>query len=238
MLRVLVDDVLEELTGLVEVVVLVVDARLAVLDHHQLGRVGHVLNVRVERGDHLLLVFRDRQRIELVLVLELAARFLHLLALLVVVDVQGVLPRQDRGVGGVLDVLALGVQLDDLRVLLGRIPPLLQRPQELAVVEGHVVDVLVVREVVQELLVDELGQGIRVLVLRLLGFLVPDEGQLLRRVVEGDAALFHLVLLDVLHLLDAVIDRAQALDLLHLVALRTQRQRVANDLVLPFADAR
>jgi hypothetical protein len=38
--------------------------------------------------------------------------------------------------------------------------------------------------VVEELLVDELGQGIGVLVLRLLRFLVPDERQLLGGVVE------------------------------------------------------
>ncbi len=109
-LRVLPHDVLEQLRGLVEVVVLVVDARLAVLDGHQLGRVGHVLDVGVEGPDHLLLVLGDLHRLEL-----LAARLraasaspvrLDLVLVLVVVDVERVLPGEDRRVGGVLDVLA------------------------------------------------------------------------------------------------------------------------------------
>ena len=71
----------------------------------------------------------------------------------------------------------------------------------------------------EEVLVDELGQRVGVGVLGLLRFLVPDERQLLGGVVEGVLALLHLVLLDALHLGDAVVDRAQALDLLDLIAL-------------------
>jgi hypothetical protein len=57
--HVMVDDVREELDGLVEVVVVVEDARLAVLDLHKLRRIGHVLDVGVEGADHLLLVLGD-----------------------------------------------------------------------------------------------------------------------------------------------------------------------------------
>ena len=174
----------------------------------------------------------------LLLLLVLLAVLLDQLLLLVVVDVERVLPREHRRVGRLLDVLAVGLHLDDLRVLLGRVLPVRQRPQELAVVEAHLVGVLVLREVVEEHLVDVLVELVGVRVLRPLRFLVPDQRQLLRRVVEGVAALLHLVLLGGLHLADLVVDGAEALDLLDLVALVAGRQRVADDLVLPLADAR
>ena len=155
-----------------------------------------------------------------------------------VIDVERVLPGEDGRVGGVLDVLAARVHLDDLGVLLGGVLPVLQRPEELAVVVAHLVGVLVLREVIEEHLVDELVERVGVAVLRLLGFLVPDERQLLGRVVEGVAALLQLVLLDALHVADLVEDGAQALDLLDLVLLVAGRERVAHDLVLPLADAR
>ena len=52
----------EQRLGAIEVVVVVVDVRLAVEHHRQLGRVGHLLRVGVKRGDHLLLVVGDRPR--------------------------------------------------------------------------------------------------------------------------------------------------------------------------------
>ena len=64
----LVDDVPEQLHRIFKVVVVVEDPRLAVLDLHQLRRVGHVLDVGVESRDHLLLASGNLTRLHVLLV--------------------------------------------------------------------------------------------------------------------------------------------------------------------------
>ena len=88
---------------------------------------------------------------------------------------------------------------------------------------------------VQILLVNQAGELVGIRVLGSLGFLVPDERELLGGVVIVVLALGQDILLDALHLRHEVVDRAETLDLLHLVPLAASRQGVAQNLVLPLA---
>ncbi len=262
---VVLDDVLEQRDRVVEVVGLVVNVRLLPLDLDELGGVRDVLDVRVERLDHLLLVLGDRLLGELDRLLLLAALLLALRALLElgdlfalldlllfrvatgVVDRQAVLPRDDRRVRRLLQPLGLRIriELDDLGVdrrrlaVLRRLARRTEGEEELGVVEGHQVDVLLLREVLEVLLVEVLRERVDVLVLRLLRFLVPHRRELTQRAGGGVAALVDRLLLEVLAVLELVVDRGEALQLLDVVRVRLGAgagQRVAKDLVLPEAE--
>jgi hypothetical protein len=89
--------------------------------------------------------------------------------------------------------LPSGFHLDDARVLLGGVLPLTNHPQQLAAVEGHLVRLLVVREVREEHDVRAVGQRVRGGILRLLRFAVPHQRQLAGGVVESVAAFGRLI---------------------------------------------